>query len=176
MHPSHKIVKIPTGHRTNKSGRPLKETLSFRFSMSVVPFLCGDIVPSALWNKVKAEIHTAAVAAAIAAAKPNVVLGVRPPLDIDPSEQLLPRVYRTTLLQLCSGKCLSLQTYKHFIKIANDDVYPKCQTAPHLTLHLFSCPAYPTTLTAHHLWRHPVKVAELLKTLPSFNHLPAFTP
>jgi hypothetical protein len=173
-------MKIPPGRRTNKSGRPLKETLSSRFSDSAAPFLRatpnGDIVPDALWNKVKTEIYTAAVAAAITAAEPNVFLGVRLPLDIDPSEQLLPHVYRTTLSQLRLGKCSSLHTYKHFIKAANSDVCPKFQTAPHLTLHLFSCPAYPTTLTAYHLWRHPVKVAELLQVLPSFNHLPPFTP
>jgi hypothetical protein len=39
FHPSHDIVRIPPGPRTNKYGRPLKETLLSRFG-DKVPHIC----------------------------------------------------------------------------------------------------------------------------------------
>jgi hypothetical protein len=145
-HPSHATIKIPPGSRKNKSGRPMKETLSSKFGSVVEPYLSDGIISEACYNRTKSEIHTAAVHDSLAVAAPNPVLGVEPP-PVLPSERALPHAYCTTLSQLRSGKCSCLPTYQHFIKIANVDVCPACHNAPHSTKHLFSCPAFPTTLT-----------------------------
>ena len=125
--------------------------------------------------KSKDSIHTAAVSAAIASAKPNRVLSTHPPV-IHPSERDLPRIYQTTLSQLRSDWCSGLKSYQHFINMADNDVCPICLSAPQTVTHLFSCSTIPTPLTKLDLWHQPVKVAELLKSNPTFNHLPPLDP
>jgi hypothetical protein len=174
-HPSNSIVLLPPGPRKNAKNCPMKETLSSRFLATVDLHLRGGIVPTGLYNKIEDEIHTAAVRNFLASASPNEVLGVKPP-EIDPSEQSLPRAYRTVLSQLRGDKCSTLRSYMHYIKATDDDTCPNCQSAPHTPLHLFSCSAMPTVLTFWDLWRHPVVVAVFLESHPSFNHLPPLPP
>jgi hypothetical protein len=88
-HPSHNVVKLPPGPRCNAPGRPLKETLFSKFGYAAAPFLCEGIDLECDYKKTKYDIHTLAVSAAIAVAKPNRVLGTRPP-KIHPSECDLP--------------------------------------------------------------------------------------
>jgi hypothetical protein len=145
-HPSYELVKLLPGPRRNAQGRPLKETLSSKFGDSVSPYLQGGVVPEASYQKTKESIHTAAVRAAIDAAGVNPILGIKPP-EVHSLEQTLSRAYRTTLNQLWSNKCNALQNYKHYIKATNSNICPNCHSAPQMTVHLFSCPSFPTTLT-----------------------------
>jgi hypothetical protein len=103
----------------------MKETLSSRFFESVEPYLRGGIVPTGLYNKIKGKIHTAAVRDFLAFAPPNDILGVKRP-EIDPSEQSLPRAYRTVLSQLRGDKCSSLRSYMYYIKATDDNTCPNC--------------------------------------------------
>jgi hypothetical protein len=164
-HPSNSIVLLPPGPRKNAKNCPMKETLSSRFFVTVELHLHGGIVPTGLYNKIKDEIHTAAVSDFLASAPPNEVLGVKPP-KID-----LPCAYRTVLSQLRGDKCSSLKSYMHYIKATDDNICPNCQSAPHTPLHLFSCSALPTVSTFWDLWRHPVVVVVFFESHPSFNHL-----
>jgi hypothetical protein len=118
----------------------------------------------------------AAVCASISVAGVNPVLGIKPP-EVDISEQKLPRAHRTTLNQLRSSKCYALRSYKHFIKMTNNDTCPNCHCAPQTTTHLFSCSSYPTTLTVWDLWYQPVDAAKFLLSLPTLGHfLPLLPP
>jgi hypothetical protein len=101
-HPSNSTVLLSPGPRTNAKGRPLKETLSSKFYSAVEPHLRGGIVPTGLYNKIKAEIHTTDVNEFLASAPPNVILGFKP-LKVDPAEQSLPHAYQTTMSQLTSA-------------------------------------------------------------------------
>jgi hypothetical protein len=92
------------------------------------------------YKRAKDALHTEAVRAYLLSTGVNPVLGSKPP-DIHPTEETLPRVHRTTLAQLRSGKCSSLQTYQFFIASASDDICPACHTAPQSTNHLFACPS-----------------------------------
>jgi hypothetical protein len=175
FHPSHDIVKIPPGPRTNKSGRPLKETLSSRFGDKVAPYLQDGVLLDINYKKTKDALHAFAVTNYFQSADPNALLGVEPP-PVNPSESSLPRAYQTMLCQLRSKRCASLKLYLHFIKKADNDLCPACFTAPHTTPHLFTCPSYPTTLSLLDLWYQPMEVAELLSTLPPFDHLPLSIP
>jgi hypothetical protein len=131
----------------------------------------NGIIPASTYNRSKDTIHTNAVRTYLASTEPNPVLGCAPP-EIDPSELILPRAFRTTLSQLRSRKYSSLRSYHFFIKATNDDTCQSCFSAPHTSSHIFSCLNYPTTLTIWDLWFQPVRVADFLTQLPTFNHLP----
>ena len=92
---------------------------------------------------------------------PNRVLGASPP-DISPLESLLPRSVRTTLVQLRSGHCRLLNSYKARITSSISDVCPECGVAPHSVEHLFNCQSHPTQLTVQDLWDNPAAVADFL--------------
>jgi hypothetical protein len=176
-HPSHEVVQIPPGPRTNASGRPMKETLSSRFTAAVSPILQaeGGSVSELNYKRVKDLIHSSSVRASIEKLKPNPVLGTKAP-DVHVSELSLPRIYQTTLTQLRSSKCANLKSYLYFIKSTTDDVCPECLSAPHTTSHIFSCSACPTTLTVWDLWHKPVEAAGFISNLPSFDNLPPLNP
>ena len=71
----------------------------------------------------------------------------RPPL-INIFEKELTRKECTTLVQLRSGHCILLGSYKSRIsKDASLDVCTDCGKTPHSVKHLFNCPAHPTTMT-----------------------------
>lgn len=106
-------------------------------------------------------IHTNTVRDAISASNSNMVLGTLPP-PISDTEKTLPRVTRTTLSQLRSGRCKMLNNYMHRINQTIDDACPRCSETPHDTQHLFNCNENPTAMTVSNLWTNPVMVATFL--------------
>ena len=52
--------------------------------------------------------------------------------------------------------------------ISNSALCPHCLFRRHTVPHIFNCDAVPTLLTLRDLWINPVKVVELLVSLPSF--------
>ena len=97
---------------------------------------------------------------------PNKVL-LGPPLEVDPSERLLPRPYRSTLSQLRSGYCSRLQSYLHRVGRAPSPACPDCGDVPHTTEHLFSCPVSPTDLAPADLWTASLQAALFISSTPS---------
>ena len=84
-------------------------------------------------------------------------------LELSSFECYLFRSVRTILVQLCSGHCRLLNSYKAHITAGATDVCPDCGVAPHSVEHLFRCPACPTQLTTRDLWDNPDVVADFLK-------------
>ena len=167
-HPSHNTVSSPSGTRTNK------HTLQSRFFPTVAPHLVGGTLPPASYNTVIKSLHTEAVATAIASQTPNRVL-LSPPTTVAIEERSLPRPYRSTLSQLRSGFCRSLNYYNERIGRTQDPLCPHCRGEPQTTNHLFSCPVFPTQLGVGDLWHRPGLVSRYLNTLPFFD-LPALPP
>ena len=123
----------------------------------------------------KTRLKTDAVNATLRAAPPppnNVLLG--PPPEVDPSERMLPRPYRSTLSQLRSGYCSRLQSYLHRVGRAPSPACPDCGSAPHTTEYLFSCPESPTDLAPADLWTAPLQAAQFISSIPAFSDLPPF--
>ena len=113
-------------------------------------------------------LHTSAVQSAIASRPPNRVLQAPAP-DVADEEDSLPRPHQTTLTQLRTGFCSSLNFYLERIGRAPDDLCPSCRGSPHDTSHVFSCPSHPTSLTVRDLWDRPCSVADFLSSLPFFS-------
>jgi hypothetical protein len=91
-------------------------------------------------------IHTEAVSIVKSKYSHNPLIQ-RPLPAVSASESSLPRIFQTTLLRLRSTYCSDLKSYKLKIRARNDDLCPSCPTTSQSVLHLFSCPAYPSTLT-----------------------------
>ena len=161
-HPSNAAVKEPSGPRS------MKHTLQSRFLPTLTPHLDarGNIDP-ADYKKVRKSVHTVSVASIISRLEPNRLLDTQPP-PISPSESRLSRIQRTTLAQLRSGHCRLLGDYKVLTGISNSALCPQCLFRRHTVPHIFNCDAVPTLLTLRDLWINPVKVVELLVSLPSF--------
>ena len=153
----------------------MKETLSSRYGHVVEPFLNEQgVMAEVSYKRARDSIHTSAVRDAVSKQSPNLLIGrIAPP--VSDSEKRLPRIFRTTLTQLRSNHCSALKSYQFKINKTNSDICPECRGAPQSVLHLFSCPAYPTKLTPIDMWFNPIKCAELLITIPSFQHLPPLT-
>ena len=143
----------------------MKKTLQHRFGNKVLRFCENGAVQDA--KEARIVLHTEHVESAIATRPPNRVLNLQPP-DIADEEVSLPRQYRTTLSQLRSGHCSSLNAYKSRIGISQTDTCPSCHHSPQDTPHLFTCPAHPTALGVGDLWERPATVADFLATLPFF--------
>ena len=174
-HPSHEVVRRPPGPRKNKNGRPMKETLSSKYGESIEQFLQNGIMSEVTYKRAIKTIHTQAVSAAKAKQKVNPLLERHPPA-VSASESSLPRPFQTTMSQLRSTYCSDLKSYQLKIRKIIDDQCPSCLTSSQSVLHLFSCPAYPTSLSPKDLWSNPVAVANFLVTLPEFHHLPPLDP
>ena len=115
-------------------------------------------------------IHSKAVVETIDRFKFSRVLdGPRP--DINPSETVLTRAERTTLAQLRSGECKSLNNYLVKVGRSTTAICPECRFQRHTVNHLFTCDARPTDLRVEDLWTDPSSSMAFLKTLPSFSHL-----
>ena len=95
----------------------------------------------------------------------NVLLG--PPLDVDPSERVLPRPYRS-MPQLRLGYCSRLQYYLHRVGRAPSAACSDCGSALHTTEHLFFCPSSPTDLIPADLWTAPLQESLFISSTPSF--------
>ena len=161
-HPSHNTATSSSGPRN------IKFTLQSRFLPSVAPHLVDDALPPENYKSTIQSLHTSAVATAIASQTPNRVL-LSPPPAIAEEEKSLPRSYRSTLSQLRSGFCTSLNSYRERIGRAQDPLCDHCRGGPQTTNHLFSCPVFPTSLEVGDLWYRPGSVARFLSTLPFFS-------
>ena len=158
-HPSYPTVRADPGPRD------MKKTLQQKFGDKVLRFCENGAIRDA--KEVRQLLHTEFVESAIATRPPNRVLGLPPP-DIAEEEDSLPREYQTSLSQLRSDHCTSLNSYKHRIGASPTDACPSCHHSPHDTQHLFTCPAHPTALGVRDIWERPAEVADFLATLPFF--------
>ena len=105
-HPSYPTVTADTGPRDKK------KTLQLKFRPHIERFLSNGAVQDA--KEARKQLHTEYVDAALRARPLNPVLNLQPP-DIAEEESFLPRQYRTTLSQLCSGHCSALNSFKRMI-------------------------------------------------------------
>ena len=135
--------------------RRMKETLFTRHRNTVEPMMLVTLQ----------AIHSDAVNKAVKDQKNNIVLDGLPH-PINDSEKDLTRKERATLVQLGSGYCKLLGSYKSRIKKdASLDVCADCGKTPHDVKHLFACQAHPTTLIPSDLWSKPVE------TIREFSYL-----
>ena len=118
----------------------------------------GGILRAGSYGAAKTWLKADAINATLRAAPPNKVL-LGPPLEVDPSERVLPRPYRSTLSQLRSGYCSRLRSYLHRVGRAPSAACPECDSAPHTTDYLFSCPMIPTDLVPTDLWTATLQAA-----------------
>lgn len=165
-HPSHTVVTSPSGPR------PMKKTLQSAYIGRLTPHLnnLGQVDPDS-YRPIIASIHTDIVRDSIVRLGSSKTLG-RPPPMIDPSELLLPRIYRSTLSQLRSGYCSRLKSYQYRIGGADSPDCPECGSHPHTSELLFNCPSFPTDLDLSDLWARPLDVAAFLRTHVAFSDLP----
>ena len=168
-HPSNAVVSADPGPRR------IRSTLRSRFLPIVQPYLQDGATPEESYRESLGDIHRRAVADAIAAARPNRVLG-QPPPPVSAEEKDLPRHFRTTLAQLRSGFSSAMGDYLHRIGRLPSPLCPECGTTDHTVQHLFRCSAHPTNLCPADLWERPREVAHFISSLPSFVHLPALPP
>ena len=106
-HPSHAVVTAPCGPR------------------SIEPFLIDGKVDPATYKDALKAIHTQSVQCTISSLGVNLVLGGKPPA-IAASERRLPRSHRTTLAQLHSGHCQSLNDYLMRVGRSQTALCPEC--------------------------------------------------
>ena len=140
--------------------RQMKETLYIRHRNTVEPMMVQNDRKVTL-----PALYTDAVDKAVKSHERNVVLDGRPP-PISSSSKDLTRKERSTLVQLRSGYCRLLGSYKSRIKKdASLNVCADCGTPPHDVKHLIVCPAYPTTLIPSDLWSRPTDAVRKLSYL-----------
>jgi hypothetical protein len=108
-------------------------------------------------------IHTIITENYLATAPHNKILNIPAP-PIHPSEINLPRPARRNLAQLRTNKSPLLLSYLNKIDPAThpSPLCPLCLSNTHDTIHLFSCPEMPTSLSVGDLWADPVNAAGLL--------------
>ena len=133
--------------------------------------LFNDALPHVSYPVARRRLRACAVSHTIEASTPNRVL-MGPPPEIDPSEELLPRAFRSTLAQLRSGFCRYLNSYSFRIGTSDSNLCPDCGTSEHSTPHIFSCPSHPTDLSPVDLWVAPLEVAAFIAPIPCFQDLP----
>ena len=168
-HPSHGVVTNTHNPRARSS--PIRHTLRDKFFPGIEHVIAGGISTRDDYDEAISTLHTECVSSVLRGYPDNPVLCARTP-DIDPSEELLPRAYRTTLSQLRSGYSKHLMSFKHIIGDAPSPLCPSCGEEEHTTCHLFDCSSHPTELVARDLWERPGRVAQYLESLPYFD-LPA---
>ena len=139
------------------------------------PILFGSIMAEGRYPAARKLIRAEAVRATVKERPNNLVL-LAPPLDVDPTETLLPQAYRSTLSQLRSGYCSRLASYRHSVGWTESPTCPKCRAVDQSVTHLFSCPEAPTDLAPADLWTAPLQVAQFLYTHPTLSALPPFLP
>ena len=150
------------GNHTDPPQRIMKPTLISCHQDSIEPLLTN----TEGWYKSGIKsIHTTAVSNTINGYEPNKVLQKIPPL-INTDERRLPLSTRTTLAQLRSGYCPLLTSYRSRLDPSVKNECPLCESQPHDTAHLLSCPQRPTTLEATSLWENPIEAAQFLNLIP----------
>ena len=149
-------------NHTDIPQRLMKPTLISCRRDSIEPVLTNTVG----WYKSGIKlIHTTAVSNTISGYEPNKFLQRIPPVT-SPDERRLPRSTRTTLAQLRSGYCPLLTSYMSRLDPSVKNECPLCESQPHYTAHLFSCPQRPTTLEATSLWENPIEAARFLNLIP----------
>jgi hypothetical protein len=101
----------PQGPRTNKHGRPMKETLSSKYGASIEQYLHNGVMSEVSYKRSIQSIHTEAVSSARSRQGQNPLIKRRPPA-VSESEDSLPRPFQTTLSQLRSTYCSRLKSYQ----------------------------------------------------------------
>jgi hypothetical protein len=124
----------------------MKETLHSKHISNVQQHLTDGVMLDINYKKAISSIHSAAVAKAVCAAGPNLVLGRYPP-EVNKEEETLTRSHRCALHQLRGGYCHRLNLYLHSIGKADSDLCPECRVASQTTAHLFECRKFPTNFT-----------------------------
>ena len=163
LHPNHVSYPIVTA---DSGPQDKKATLQTRCLDQVAHLMDdGHILDSKAARK---DIHTRAVENAIQESSDNPVLGAPAP-EVNFEERELQRATRTTLAQLRSGYCSSLNEYRERTGLSDTPVCPCCRQAPHSVHRIFDCPSHPTDLTPLDMWRHPREVGRFLSTWPCFN-------
>ena len=166
-HPSFDVISQP------QDPRQLRHTLTSKHLPAVEPFLPGGVMPPERRSDAIKDLHTSAVAVAVSSldARPNRVLKARPS-EVHRSASALPRHLKTSLSQLRSGFCRSLNSYRAVVDHSSSSSCPDCLSADPTPSHLFECPVFPTTLYVVDLWANPLHAAHFLSRLPCFSHLP----
>ena len=135
---------------------------------SIEPLTTGPDYDPLVKNDRKATfqaLHTNEVDKAVKSHESNMVLEAWPP-PISSSEKDLTRKERSTLVQLRSGYCRLLGSYKSRIKKdASLNVCADCGTTPYDVKHLFVFPAHPTTMIPSDLWSRPTDAVRELSYL-----------
>ena len=141
--------------------RRVKETLFIRHRNIVEPMMLADNRKSTFQ-----AIHTDSVNKAVNDQKKNIVLDdLHHP--INESEKHLTMNERFTFVQLRSGYCRFLGSYKSIIKDGRLQVCANCDKTPLDVKYLFACPAHPTTLIPSDLW------SRLMNSIRKFSYLEA---
>ena len=149
-------------NHTDPPRRLMKPTLVSCHQDSIEPLLTN----TEGWYKSGIKsIHTSAVSNTINGYEPNKILQRIPPL-ISSDSRRLPRSTRTTLAQLRSGYCPLLTSYMSRLDPSVKNECPLCESQPHDTAHLFSCPQRPTAQEATSLWEDPIEAAQFLNLIP----------
>ena len=170
-HPSHEIVTMPSGPRSDNR----KSTLQSKFFNRIAHLLTDGITPPDQYRSIIQNIHSATVSAFKRNQGMSRVLSAVPP-EVSGEEVRLPRHHRTTLSQLRSGHCIRLRDYQKLIGKSGNDICPECESGVHTVAHLFACPAHPTSLTPLDLWQRPIEVARFLRGMTAFAELPPLDP
>ena len=159
-HPAHEPVCQPA-RRRNK-----KQTLQSRHLDDVAPLLVDGLMPNPDSPAAKKSIHTRYVSDALTKQGNHPLLNRQTP-KVKRTEKTLSRHYRSTLSQLRSGHCASLEAYRLKVGRADTPACPQCKAGDQDVAHLFDCAATPTNLTIDDLWLRPRSVATFLSNHPS---------
>ena len=125
--PSHSNRPLETLQHSTPPERKMKETLSKKHSDALKHYTSEGITDNVIYKEGIKNLHTAAVARAIANQRDNKVLN-QPAPRIDKSEATLPRKTRSILAQLRSGYSTYPNSYLHRINPAKypSDKCPDC--------------------------------------------------
>ena len=118
-HPSFHAVSAPSGPRQ------MKATLQSAHLADVNAFLVDGKMPLEVYNRAKQDLHGKFVENYLSDQELNPIIQRRP-FPVHPSEESLPRYYRSLLAQLQSGYSNYLNTYKHKINAATSPTCPRC--------------------------------------------------
>ena len=98
-----------------------------------------------------------------------------PPPPVDMSERALPCPWRSTLCQVRSEFCRSLNSYTAVLN-NGDPTCPECGSGPQTTGHLFNCTANPLACKVVDLWCNPLHAAPPISVSPFFFQPSSFCP
>ena len=161
QHPDHPLHDLTTGPPPDRYKKQtiFKNNNNYTYNRDLQPNLANL---ETIKQNIK-DIHTDITEDYLNARPNNKVLN-RQPLDINKTEETLPRSTRRRLAQLRTNKSPLLTSYLHKI---DPDTNPTpdcslCNTQELDTRHIFECTEVPTDLRVENLWRNPTAVAELL--------------